>query len=195
MRRVQSGRCGFTRKLCDEIYIVRHQHRGIASQKNNTHFPDQCSECISAVKVICTSTLPPYYQKYPKGEEYARGYVIYGTKLLTTAQVNCGTDTGYTLTSGLKAKMKRWNSIARLNSREHMACSFQVMTDEHNLYKKDYGENSNPPPPPRPSLDQIHAQRFTYAITLQWLHPVQLRFVKFIADMYYPNSEIVTLWK
>ena len=189
MRRVKDGLCGFTRKLCDEIYLVRHQHNG--SSRINSQDPDQCEICHSVVEAICTSTLSPYYVRYPNGGDLARGYIIYGSKLLTMSQVNCGMNTGYTLASGLKAKLKRWNTIARVNSREYMVCSFQVMTNEHNLYKKDYGTNSNPPPP----LDQRLEQRFTYSITLQWREPMYLRIVRFIADIYYPNSEIVSLWK
>ena len=186
LQRIINNKCGFTRKLCDEIDAVRWQHNG--STKLIGSDPVQCKSCYDVVQVIRSGVVPQYYKNCPNGDDSARGYVIYGSQLLTSSEVRCSINTDYTLTTGLKASMKLWNSLVIVSSRDSLRCAFQVMTNEHTLDRTDhYGVNSNPPPP--------RNQRFMYSITLQWRCLMHLRLVRFIADTYYPDSKIVPLWK
>ena len=76
--RILEGKCGFTRKLCEDICNVKIQHNGLATSHRERK--KQCVECNSIIHVIMNSELPNGYRQIPNVETLAFGYVIYGEK-------------------------------------------------------------------------------------------------------------------
>ena len=180
IRRIRNEQCGFTKKLCNEIYQVRNQHLAVDQTESILNLQCKSKHCKNVATTIVTSTPPIHAKPLPDGENTAYGYVIYGEKVYVETDLYATDDKQF---NALRSHMVTWNAIARLNDRRTMACSFQIMTNEDTLDRKCYGRHSNPP-----------KQKLTYAITLMWRQPMCKKIVQFIVDTYYPGSSIVSLW-